>query len=110
MVRPNGFQHTQNTYGIHVGGELRCVERHLHMALCGQVVDLRRLYFSHQFDQRHRVAHIGIVQVEMRFALQMSYTLAEIHRTATDDTVHFVALIQQKLRQVTSILAGNTCY
>ena len=94
MVRTNGLQNTQYTYGIDVGRELRGIERHLHMTLRSEVVNLIRLHFAYQLHQRHRVTHVGIMQMKMRRALQMRYALAEVHRTTTNDTVYLVSFTQ----------------
>ena len=94
MVGAHRFENTENTYSVHICRELRGIKGDLHMGLCSEVVYLIRLYFSHQFYQRHRIAHIGIMQVKMRFTFEMRYTLAIVHRTATDDTVYLVSLLQ----------------
>ena len=47
----NGFQQTKYAHGIDIGGEFRHVERHLHMALGGKVVNLVRLYLGNDSNQ-----------------------------------------------------------
>lgn len=50
------------------------------MALSRQIINLVRTYFSNDLQNTHRVAEVGVMQVEMRFSFQMSNTLAVIGR------------------------------
>ena len=109
---PHGLEDPQHARRIDVRRIFRRVKTHLDMALRRQVVDLVRTDFPNDLDQAHRVAHIGIMQVEMRLSLQVGDPLAEIHRAAADDSVHVITLLQQEFRQVRAILArytGNQC-
>lgn len=75
-----GLEDAQYARSIDVGRELRSIERNLHMALSRQVINLVRTYFSNDLQNTHRVAEVGVMQVEMRFSFQMSNTLAVIGR------------------------------
>ena len=75
----HSFQDAEHTDGIHVGSILWRVEADLHMALCGEVIDLSRAYLADHAEHTHRVAQVGIVKMEMWCALQMSDTWAEVH-------------------------------
>ena len=79
-AQPHRFQHAQHAHGIHVGRKLRRVETHLHMALRRKVINLVGAHLSHHLHNTHRVAHIGIMEVEVRLAFKMRNTLAVIHR------------------------------
>ena len=106
-AQAHGLQHAQHAGGVDVGRELRHIEADLHMALGGQVVDLVRPHAANDREQAHRIAHIAIVQVEIRVALQVGDPLAVIDRRPADDAVHVVALAQQKLGQVAAVLPGD---
>ena len=41
------FNNAEYTYSIHIGCIFRRVETYLHMALCGEIIDFSRTYFSH---------------------------------------------------------------
>ncbi len=58
------LQHADHADRVDVRGEFRRVERHLHMALRRKVVDLSWTDFADDSQYRHRVAKVGIVQVE----------------------------------------------
>ena len=103
----DGLQDAQDAGGIDIRRILRRVEAHLDVALRGEVVDLVRPHLADDLDEAHRVAHIGIMQVEMRLALEVRDALAEVHRAAADDSVHVIALLEQELREVRAVLARH---
>ena len=47
---------------VGVGGVFRLLERHLHVALRGQVVDFVGLHLLHDVDQAARIRHVAVVQ------------------------------------------------
>ena len=108
MVGAHGFQNAEHARGIHVGGKFRGIERNLHMALCREVVDFGRLDFAYDLHKAHGVTHVGIMQVKIRLAFEVGYTLAKINRGAADDAVDFVTLGQQKFRKVRAVLTRDT--
>ena len=85
-----GFQYTEYPCSIHVGRKFRRVEAHLHVALCGQVVDFRGAHLAHYLQHTHGVRQVRIVQVEVRFSFQVCDTFADIHRRAADGAVHVI--------------------
>ena len=76
------FQDTQYAGRIDICGEFRGIERYLYMALCGKVVYFVRLYLFHHLQDTHRVAEIGIVEVEIRMPLQVGDTLTVVEIVA----------------------------
>jgi len=104
----DGLQHAEHAGGVHIGRELGGVEADLHMALCGEVVDLVGAHLAHHLDDAHGVAEVGVVEVEVGLALQMGDALAEVNAAAADDAVDFVAFVQKKLAQVRAVLTGDT--
>ena len=103
----HSLQHTQHAGGIYIGGKFGRVETHLHMALRRQVVDFGRSHLTDYLDQTHRVAHVGIVEVEMWFALEVGNAFAEIYRRAANGTVHVVTLFKQKFSQERAVLTSD---
>ena len=93
MAGAHSLEHAEYTSGIDISREFRRVETDLHMALGCQVVYLVGTDFVHDLDYGHGVTQVGIVQMEMGLALQMSDALAEVNAAAADYAVHFVALI-----------------
>ena len=93
MVGADSLQDTKHTYGINIGRKLGGIERYLHMALRSQIIDFGGLHLANQLDQRHGIAHIGIMKVEMGRALEVGYTLAVINRGTTDNAVHLITLL-----------------
>ena len=109
VVGAHGFQNAEHARGIHVGSKFRGVERNLHMALRREVVNFGRLDLAHDLHEAHGVAHVGVVQMEIRRAFQVGDTFAEIDRRTADDAVDFVALGEKEFRKVGAVLACNTC-
>ena len=66
---------TEYTYSIDVGGVFRSVKTDLHMALRCEVVNFRWLNLADKSDETHRVAHVGIVQMEIRKTFEVSDAL-----------------------------------
>ena len=96
---------------------LRNLETHLHVALRAEVVDFGGLDLLDQAAQVRRIGQVSVVQeqpysVQMRIAVQMvDPPRVEAARTP-DDAVHLVALLQQQLGQIGTILtryARNQC-
>ena len=93
-------QQTQRANTVHLRRVLRQVERHLHVALRAQVVDLVRLDLRHQAAQIRRIRQISVVQKELH-ALVVGILVQvvdspRVERGGTaDDAVHLVALLHQ---------------
>ena len=93
-AQPDCLKDAQHTCGVDIGSELGRVKRYLHVALRGEVVDFIRADFAHHLQYRHRVAEVGIVQVEIRLTLKMSYAFTEVHRRAAYRAVHVISFFQ----------------
>ena len=104
----HGLQDAQDAGRVDIRRIFRRVEAHLDMALRRQVVDFVRPHLADDLDEAHGVAHVRIMQVEMGTAFQMRDALAEIHRTAPDDAMDIISLLQQELRQIRTVLACHT--
>lgn len=105
----HGFQNTQHAGRIDIRGELGRVERYLYMALCGEIIYFRGLYFLHYLQEAHRIAKVCIMQMEMGMSLQMGNTFSEINRRAADSAVYVISFLQQKLGEERAVLTGNAC-
>lgn len=113
MVGAHGFQYAEHSCSVNVGGKFRGVKRDLHVALGCKVIDFGRLDLAHNFHEAHGVAHVGVVQMEVRHAFEVRDAFAEVHRGAADDAVDFVALSEEEFRKVGAILSGDArdeCY
>ena len=112
----HGFEQAQRADGVGFGGVLGAVERHLDVALGGQVIDLVGLYLLDDAHQRRRVGHIAVMQGKQAFVLHVAHPFVEIEvlyatwvtrRRAADDAVHLVAFFQKKLGKEGAILARD---
>ena len=60
--------------------EIRTGKYGIHPCSLGcQIVNLSWLYFSHELHKRHRITHVGIVQVEMGLAFEVGDALTEVN-------------------------------
>ena len=106
------FQNADRADASNVGGVLRNVETHAHMALCAEMVDFVRLQFVKKLHKVHGVAEVSVMQkqsyaIDVRISVQMIDAGSVKCAGAANDPVHFVALLKQQIRQITSVLAGN---
>ena len=76
----DALEQAQNACGDDVGRIFRRVKRHLHVTLCSKVVHLVGSYLIEYLDDAQRIAQIGIVEMKVRMAFEMSDALAEVHR------------------------------
>ena len=90
----HGFQDTKHTYGIDVCRKFRCVETDLHMRLCGKIIYFVGVYPADDLDDRHTVAHVGVVQVEMGLPFQVRNAFTVVYTATADDAVHGIAFGQ----------------
>ena len=79
MVGADSLKDAEHAYSIDIGCELRGIERYLHMRLGCKVVNLGGLYLTHEFDKRHGVTHIGIVEVEVGGTFEVGNTFAIVY-------------------------------
>ena len=108
VVGAHGLQNAEHAGGVHVGGKFGGVEGYLHVALRREVVDFGRLDLAHDLHEAHGVAQVGIVQVEIRGALEVGNAFAVINRRTTDNAVDFVALGKEEFGEVGAVLASDT--
>ncbi len=84
------------------------------MRLCTEIVDLIRLDFLDNMNERRRVGQITIVEDELRIGVVR--ILVDIvnpgrieKRAATLDAMNFVTFSQKKLGEVSAILTRDSC-
>ena len=101
-----------NTERIGVGGVLGGLEAHLHMALRGEIVELRRLRLLHNPDEVGRIRHVAVVEVVgqaplVRVVIEVVDAAGVEGRGPALDAVHLVPFAQQELGEIGAILPGN---
>ena len=77
-AKTNCLKDAKHTCRIHVSCEFRGVETYLHVALCSKIIDFSWTYLTNNLKNRHGVAHITIMQVEMRLTFEVSDALTII--------------------------------
>ena len=103
------LQDPQGAEGIAVGGVLRRLKAHRHMALGPQVVDLIGLHLLDDPDQVGAVGEVAVVQHQPRVGL-VGILVEVINAAGVEtagpalDAMHHIALLQQQLRQITAVL------
>ena len=108
-VDANSFQEPQCTSGDNISSVVRVFERYSYVGLSSQVVDLVGADGVHPLAERGRVGEVPVVQLHARARLVgidvhvLQPLRVEVGRSS-DDAVHLVSLVQQKLRQVRAIL------
>ncbi len=116
--QPDCLEQPQSAYAVGIGGIFGCIEAHLDMAHCREVVYLIGLHLLHDAREVHRVGHIAVVQYEIallqvRILVDMVYSLGVKHRCTTLYAVYRVSLFQEVFAQVCAVLpghAGDQCY
>ena len=103
----DGLDDAEDADGIDIGGELGGVEADLHVALGGEVVDLRGAHVGDDADDGHGVAEVGVVEVEVGAALEVGDALAVIDGGAADDAVDVIAFVEEEFCEVGAVLAGH---
>ena len=108
----HGLEQPQSAERVGVGGVLGCFEADLDVALGREVIDLGRLHFLDDADQVCRVRHVAVVQAELDVGfvgvpIEVVHACGVERRRAPLDAVNFVAFGQQKLGEVSPILAGD---
>ena len=82
------------------------------MAHCAQIVDFIRLHFLQDTGKVGAVGQVAVMQMEfrvcsMRILIDVVHTLGVERRSAAFNAVNFIPFLQQKLRQIRTILPGN---
>ena len=101
------LEDTKHAEGVDVTGVLGSLEGHLYMGLCCEVVDLIRLHLKHDTDDAGGIRQIALMDDQP--IEDVVDALGRGNRRTTDDTVHLVALLQQKLCKIGTILTCDTC-
>jgi hypothetical protein len=115
----NGFQQTEGTDTVNLGGIFGYVEADLDMALGCKVIDLRRLDFRNDTDQGRGVGHVSPVKVHEAFSFHIPDPFVKIEmfdssriegRRTAECSMHFISFVNQELCQIRTVLACNTRY
>ena len=102
------FQHTQNADCVHFSGILRHIEGNLHMALRGQIINFIRLHQADDADHGRGIRQISVMQ---RDPVQDVLDTPRIGAgSPAGDAMHLIALLQKELRQIGTVLSGDTRY
>ncbi len=107
LGRPDRLQQPERADRVGRGGVVGHLEGHLHVAHRAQVVDLVGLDGAHQVDQADPVGQVAVVQVQPVVVVQVVDPGPVQHRGAADQAVHLVALAEEELGQVGTVLAGD---
>jgi hypothetical protein len=111
-------QAAQGTDAIAVGRVLGLFKAHGHVGLGRQVVDLVGLHFLNDAHQAGGVGQVAVMQhevavVDVRILVQVVDAVGVEQAGAAFDAMHLVALFEQELRQIGTVLAGHArdqCY
>lgn len=109
-ARSNSVQQFQGAATIDLRRILTQIEGQLDMALCSQIVNFVRSYFVNDNKQPAAVGHIAIVQLHFVLAMCHRISIKVLNALCIEgagpphDAVHLVALGNQKLGQIRSIL------
>ena len=112
----DGFEQSQYADSVGLGGIFRHVEAHFDMALCGQVVDLRRLGLADDADERRGVGHVRPVEVHQSLLLHVAHPFVQIEvldasgverGAAAQQSMHLIPLSNQKLGQERTVLTRD---
>lgn len=79
-------------------------------ALCRQVVDLLRLRLDHRALHRTGIGHVAVLVLDIAFDPQFAQAPARVAAAPRHQAVDPVALLQQQLGQVRSVLTGDPSY
>jgi hypothetical protein len=115
VVIAQRLQQAERAEPNHVGGIFGLIEGDAHVRLRGEVIDL---VGAHLLDDRAHpgaVAQVAVVQLQRRRTwaealAHMVDTSGGEARGAAHHAVHFVALLDEKFREVRAVLPGNPGY
>lgn len=89
----DSFQDSEHSGGIDIGRKLGAVKTYLYVALGCKVVYFIGLYFAYYLYYTHGVTQVGVVQMEMGLAFQVSYALAVIYTATADYAVNIITFL-----------------
>lgn len=109
----DGFEKPQHAVAVGLGLVLRRLEGDLHVGLGGEIVNLVGLGFLNDADQVGRIRHVTVMKVEagifdVRVLIDVLDAAGIERRRASLDAVDRISLVQQKLREISAILPGDT--
>jgi hypothetical protein len=98
--------------GVDIGGVFGSLEAHGNVALRAQIVDFVRLDFLNDARQVRSIRQVAIVQLEIgrrrvRILVDMIDALRIEQRGTALDTMHFIALFEQKFCKIRTVLARH---
>ena len=79
------------------------------MALCSQIIDLIRTYFSDDPHQAGGIRQIPSVKNNFILPDQMIDTSCVTDGGSADQSVHLISFFQKELCQIGAVLSGNSC-
>ena len=112
----HGLDKAQRAHSVGLGRVFRHVKRHLHVALCRQVVNLVGLGLLDDADERTAVGHVAVVQVDEALLFHVAHPLVKVQvldaarvetAAAADDAVHLIAFLQQEFCQIGAVLSRD---
>ena len=94
----DALEQTQRAKRVGVGGIFRRLKAHLDVALCGEIIDLRRLHFLNDADEIGGVGQVAVMQEkprirQMRVAIKMIDALGVEGRGSSFDAMDLVAFV-----------------
>lgn len=107
--QPDGFEQVQRAHSRNLRGGAGLLKADADKALCGEVVNFIGLGFLHQGDAGAQVGEVVLDQMQVGVLLDAQLVDApEIDRAgAAVGTINSVALVEQQLRQIGAVLAGD---
>jgi len=104
------FKNVENTQGVHVGGQLRLVPGRTNKRLCRQVIDLVGLNRFYYGDERSFIAHVARDILDPIIDAQVFERIEPRVGISSDQSIDFVALLEQQLGQIGAILSKDSGY
>ncbi len=109
MQYPHGLKQPEGADGVDFGRIFRHIKRHFDMALGCEIIYLVRLNLGYNSNERRRVGHVAVVQVEHTAVVHVAHPFVEIdmfdafgveRRAAAHDAVHLIAFFDKELGEI----------
>ena len=112
VVIAQRLEQSQRAQADHVGGVFRLIERDPHVRLRGEIVNLVGTHLLDDPPKAGAVAEVAVMQLQAFGAgtealAQMIDSSGRETRSAAHHAMHFVALLQQELGEVRTVLSGH---
>mmetsp|Transcript_17850 Transcript_17850/g.51104 ORF Transcript_17850/g.51104 Transcript_17850/m.51104 type:complete len:423 (-) Transcript_17850:52-1320(-) len=109
----DGIEHAEDANTIGIGGVLGHIEGNLDVGHGAEVVNLIGLHLGNDGDQVRGIAKVAVVEEKLNaggvaILVDVINTAGVEGRRTTDDAVDNVALLEEELGEVGTILAGDT--